>query len=82
MSHNALTTPRSVKCYLNQQERETLHLVANDLTDHEIAESLGLSVRTVNNRLSQIYLKLGVKGRAGAVVMALVRGIIELPKIA
>ena len=82
MSHNALTAPRSVEFYLSQQERETLHLVANDLTDHEIAEELGLSVRTVNNRLSQIYLKLGVKGRAGAVVMALARGIIDLPKIA
>ncbi len=63
---------------LNEREREVLQLVANDLTDQEIAARLHLSVRTVSNQLHQIYSKLGVKGRAGAVITAVTRGLIKL----
>ena len=30
----------------------------------EIAEQLGVSVRTVNNLLQRVYVKLGIHGRA------------------
>lgn len=63
---------------LNEREKEIMQLVADDLTDQEIALNLDLSVRTVNNHLHYIYAKLGVRGRAGAVAIAIVRGIISL----
>ncbi len=64
---------------LNAREREILQLVANDLTDRQIAERLEISVRTVNNLLRHIYAKLHVKGRAGAVAAAIMRSIICPP---
>lgn len=61
---------------LNARERDILRLVANDLTDHEIATYLGVSVRTINSQLHLIYAKLGVRGRAGAVALAFVKGLL------
>ena len=61
---------------LTAHERELINLVAADLTDQEIADRLGVNVRTVNNQLHDVYSKLGVKGRAGAVGHALIKGII------
>ena len=63
---------------LNEREREILKLVASDLTDHEIAAHLRVSPRTVSNQLHNIYARLGVKGRAGAVIAALMKGLIRL----
>ena len=61
---------------LTIHERKLINLVAADLTDQDIAECLGINLRTVNNQLHLIYGKLGVKGRAGAVSYCFVRGII------
>ena len=52
--------------------------MASDLTDQEIATNLRVSPRTVSNQLHNIYAKLGVKGRAGAVIAALMKGLIRL----
>jgi len=51
--------------HLTEREVELLHLVADGLTNAEIAEQLTLSARTVERHLSNIYRKLGVSGRAG-----------------
>jgi len=64
---------------LTAHERELLRLASLDLTDQQIASRLGLSNRTVSNRLGDIYHKLGVNSRTGAVVLALVRGWIPIP---
>ncbi|MBF6614689.1 MAG: helix-turn-helix transcriptional regulator [Chloroflexi bacterium] len=56
---------------MGERGRAILQLVADDLTDQEIADHLHLSTRTVSNQLHHIYPKLGVKGRAGAVIVAL-----------
>ncbi len=66
---------------LTLRQRELLRLVAHDLTDQEIAGQLGLSVRTVSNQLYHLYQQLGVRGRAGAAVLALVRGWIPPPTV-
>lgn len=50
---------------LTEREVELLHLVAEGLTNDEIAERLTLSARTVERHLSNIYRKLGVSGRSG-----------------
>ena len=47
---------------LSPREREVLDLCADGRTNEDIAEALGLSPRTVERHLSNIYLKLGVGG--------------------
>jgi DNA-binding CsgD family transcriptional regulator len=49
---------------LSEREREVAALAAQDLTSREIAERLFVSVRTVDNHLQQVYMKLGVKRRS------------------
>lgn len=49
---------------LTEREIELLHLVADGLTNDEIAQRLALSPRTVERHLSNTYTKLGVSGRA------------------
>jgi DNA-binding NarL/FixJ family response regulator len=68
---------RSSVSKLNKREKEIVQLLAHDLTDQQIADKLDLSVRTVSNHLRQIYVKLGVKSRLGAVVTAITEGLIR-----
>jgi DNA-binding CsgD family transcriptional regulator len=49
---------------LTPREREIAGLAAAGLTSRLIAQRLRLSVRTVDNHLTAIYAKLGVRGRA------------------
>ena len=60
---------------LTGREFEILRMAAAGLGNRDIAESLVLSVRTVERHLSNAYLKLGVSGRSGrtAAVADLVR---------
>jgi len=51
---------------LTKREFEVLRLVAKGLTNAQIAESLVISLTTVNSYLSSIYSKLGVSSRLGA----------------
>ncbi len=48
---------------LTDREREVATLAAQGLSSREIADGLFLSVRTVDNHLQQVYVKLGVKRR-------------------
>jgi DNA-binding CsgD family transcriptional regulator/tetratricopeptide (TPR) repeat protein len=51
---------------LTAREVDVLRLVAQGLTDAEVAERLFLARRTVNTHLTSIYTKLGVNTRAAA----------------
>jgi pimeloyl-ACP methyl ester carboxylesterase/DNA-binding CsgD family transcriptional regulator len=55
---------------LSKRERETLLLLAEGLSNSEIAERLGISEKTVRNHLSHLFDKLGVWSRAQAIVFA------------
>lgn len=55
---------------LSPRERETLSLLAEGLSNSEIAERLGISEKTVRNHLSHLFDKLGVWSRAQAIVFA------------
>jgi DNA-binding CsgD family transcriptional regulator len=50
---------------LTRRENEIAQLAARGLTNRSIADTLVISVRTVDNTLHQAYAKLGVSGRAG-----------------
>lgn len=74
----ALAHKPLVRNDLSEREKEILQLVAADMKDQEIAEHLQVSARTVSNQLHHIYAKLGVRGRTGAVIAALNKGLIRL----
>lgn len=59
---------------LSRREREVLALVADGLSNNEIAERLRISDKTVRNHLSSVFDKLGVWTRAQAIVFARDRG--------
>ncbi|WP_406053936.1 LuxR C-terminal-related transcriptional regulator [Streptomyces sp. NBC_01077] len=48
---------------LTRREQEVAHLAARDMSSRDIATSLHLSVRTVDNHLQHAYTKLGVTNR-------------------
>jgi DNA-binding CsgD family transcriptional regulator len=51
---------------LSERENEVLRLVADGLTDREIARALGISPRTVGRHVGSILAKLGVRNRSEA----------------
>lgn len=53
---------------LTKREREVFELLVKNKTTKEIADCLEISEKTVRNHISNVMQKLGVKGRASAVV--------------
>lgn len=53
---------------LTARETDVLHWIARGKSNRDIGEILGLSARTVNKHLEQIYIKLGVENRATAAI--------------
>lgn len=60
---------------LTDRETEVLALVAEGLTDAEVAERLVVSIRTVHAHLRSIYRKLDVRTRSAATRYALQQGL-------
>jgi DNA-binding NarL/FixJ family response regulator len=58
---------------LSERETEVLVLLAQGLTNRQIADALYLSPETVKTYVSRLYAKLGVTNRASAVVWAMER---------
>jgi DNA-binding NarL/FixJ family response regulator len=56
---------------LTPREQEVLHLLAGDATLKEIADTLFVSPHTIDSHLRNIYAKLQVRSRSGAIVKAL-----------
>lgn len=63
---------------LTAREREIFNLLVEDCTTKEIAGRLGISEKTVRNHISNTIQKLGVSGRAQAIVELLRLGELEL----
>ncbi len=61
---------------LTQREVEVLQLVAEGMTNAEIADRLFLSRRTVEHHIGNIYNKISIGSRAAAAVWAKEQGII------
>lgn len=66
------------KKILTNREEEVFSLLVKNKTTKEIAETLGISEKTVRNHISNAMQKLGVKGRAQAVVELIRLGNIKL----
>lgn len=66
------------KSILTKREKEVFKLLVKNKVTKEIAEELKISEKTVRNHISNVMQKLGVKGRAAAVVELLKLGEISL----
>lgn len=62
------------KSILTKREKEVFELLIKNQTTAEIAEKLAISEKTVRNHISNSMQKLGVKGRASAVIELLKLG--------
>ncbi|HEX6553327.1 MAG TPA: AAA family ATPase, partial [Ktedonobacteraceae bacterium] len=71
------TSPRSKgTTLLSPRELEIVRLVAENLTNAEIAERLVISPRTVTTHLDRIYTRLGINSRTALVRYALEAGLL------
>jgi DNA-binding NarL/FixJ family response regulator len=60
------SAPDEVGGLLSAREQEVLRLLAEGMTDREIANGLAISPRTVESHVSSVLRKLGVRNRAEA----------------
>jgi DNA-binding NarL/FixJ family response regulator len=63
---------------LHQRELEVLRMAAKGMSNKEVAQALGISVRTCQTHLANIFTKLGVGSRTEAVLRALREGWLTL----
>ncbi len=61
------------------REREVLDLMAAGRSNKEIGMQLGVTEGTVKVHVNHLFAKLGVDGRVAASMLALKRGIVQLP---
>ncbi len=66
------------KSILTKREKEVFSLLVLNKTTRDIADILKISEKTVRNHISNVMQKLGVKGRAQAVVELIRLGEISL----
>lgn len=69
--------PPAVIAELSPREREILRLIAGGYTNQRAAELLGLSVKTVESYRARLAQKLGARGRADLVRVALDAGLLD-----
>ena len=71
----AVNAPPDPSHDLTPREAEVLTLIADGLTNTEIAERLVVSAATVKSHINHIFAKIGVRDRAQAVVYAYTNGL-------
>ncbi|MBZ0292766.1 MAG: response regulator transcription factor [Anaerolineae bacterium] len=78
MAHMARTSQAGTPVdQLTDRELEVLHLTARGLTNRGIGHELGISDRTVQGHLANIYAKLQANSRTEAVTKAIQLGLIH-----
>jgi DNA-binding NarL/FixJ family response regulator len=77
MTHGARSLPRWPLEVLTPRQREVLQLIAEGLSTKEIAQSLGLGVKTVETHRTELMERLGIHGVAGLVRYAIRVGLVH-----
>jgi len=65
---------------LTKREREVLVLIAEGLTNKEVASKLDISVRTVETHRERLMRKLEIRSAAGLTKFAIAQGLVKLDK--
>jgi DNA-binding NarL/FixJ family response regulator len=71
-------TKRELLETLSPRQREVLRLIAEGKTTKQIAQMLGISVKTVETHRAQLMERLGIHDVAGLVRYAIIVGLIEV----
>jgi DNA-binding NarL/FixJ family response regulator len=72
------TTKRELLDTLSPRQREVLRLIALGRTTKQIAQELGISVKTVETHRAQLMERLSIRDVAGLVRYAILVGLIEV----
>jgi DNA-binding NarL/FixJ family response regulator len=72
-----MRSPNRGRETLSERERQVLRLVADGLSNKQIARELTLSERTIKFHVASLFRKLGADNRAQAVALAVQRGLLE-----
>ena len=72
------TAPAPTHQALTKREMDVLQLVAQGLSNNDVAEQLYVSSRTVRTHMSNLLAKLHLSNRTQATLYALEQGIVEL----
>ncbi len=64
---------------LTQREIEVIRFLAAGYSNRAIGDALGMSVRTAERHLNNIYVKTNARGRADATAFAIHHGLADLP---
>jgi DNA-binding NarL/FixJ family response regulator len=64
------SSPAAAFPELTEREREVLTLIAQGVSNRDIAERLFISAKTVSNHITNIFSKLQVADRAQAIIRA------------
>ena len=72
------TTKRELLDTLSPRQREVLRLIALGKTTKQIAQELGISVKTVETHRAQLMERLGIRDVAGLVRYAILVGLIDV----
>jgi len=62
---------------LTKRETDVLAAIAKGMRNREVANTLGLSLHTVNTYIRDLYSKLNISNRAQAAIIAQQRGLVE-----
>ena len=73
----ARASEHPARSVLSAREREVLEQIARGVTQREIAESLGVSVKTVETYRARLSEKLGITSRAELVAYAISSGVLK-----
>jgi DNA-binding NarL/FixJ family response regulator len=79
--HSVRQTPANTGETLSDRETELARLVSQGLTNEEISQEMGVSLRAVKSHLSDIFSKLGVSSRMEAITACLRTGRLSLDDI-
>ena len=69
--------PRPGKVELSSEERSLLQRISEGATVVQLADEFFLAERSVRRRLQNVYVRLGVTGRAEAVKLASQLGLVD-----
>ncbi len=64
---------------LTQRETEILSLIADGISNKEVADNLVLAEGTIKAHMTNILVKLNAADRTEAVTIAIRRGILQIP---